>query len=434
MSGSPKYSRAELAEAVHAQIRQRQERQRREREERQRRQEEKERRRQLKAARRAVLERIALTETGVKAHLATSYASWAPSLHTLANFGELDRATRNAETVEAIDALHSGLLVVQEEVRRVVAEAQDAELAERLRQEQEKRRTKACHVRTSVAQRISGLDRQTSLKFDRQGFERVEAALGRIHELLKEERFDEVDAVSQTAFRLVREHSAAVSSAQDEWLRQRRHAHALLGEAEALFSSACDDDGPVARWCGPRLDSLRSQLRTCKVRVGNEEWATAIAGLKQVRQSLLVVIKDAEECEIEEAKRRYIVASIEQVLHAQGFYTDAPRLLNTNPDSDVIIHADRSDRRSLDIGIPVRGDIRYQVDEECRYIKREPDGTITARCPEAEQAIESLHRQLDRDFGVLMGDLYWEGKPPTSGQAELGRSPCSTTATVSNVR
>ena len=410
MSGSPKYSAAEISAQIAQEIVASIERERVAEAERCRRRAEEEYRRQVVYAQSAVLSNIRSLSSAIHQHRQASYAQWASGLAHVTNLDSLVNTAETSTDLSVLESVRHQVDVTATAVQRIVISAQKAEQAELARRELERKQAEALAALDTVERAVAETDPRLAAKFDPAGARELESMMTRIRAAIDDGRLDKAMDLASNARTSSNHHRDRVLQAERKWLEKRQTARAALHEAESTLRAAAGDR-IVMTWRKTAVDELAHTLAGAAQAIDREAWDSAATIMTEVRQALVRLAAEAVKREEEEAQRRYIATSVIAVLNDQGFYTDEPRLLTNDPNSDVIIQATRSDQRSLQIGILRQGRVRYEVDGSARVLTPMPDGKVVQECPEAESAILALHQQLEKDFGINMGDLSWDHKP-----------------------
>ena len=418
MSGSPKYSTARVTPTVASDFAYIVAQFRAAAAERSRRQAEKERQQQVTAAKTVLLNDIRSLSAEIEHHRESSYARWAPGLAALPNFDALASTVAGATDLSVLESVRYQHNRAAADVHRIVSAAQGAQQAEVARQQMERRQAEALAALASLETTVAAIDQTLATKFDASGAQQLLSLVVRTKEFIRQNRFDKAISCAKETTVLAARHGHHVLQAQHEWLQKRQAARAALHESEALLRAALSDR-VITAWRKDAVEALGAKLSDSAQCIEREAWDEAATVVKDVRVALDEATREATQREVEEAQRRYIAKSVISVLHEQGFYTDPPRLLTDDPNSDVVIQAVRSDERCLQIGIQRHGRVRYEVDGSSRVLTASPTGAMRGECPEAESTIMALHKQLGTDFGINMDELTWEGKPLDDSQAGI---------------
>lgn len=410
MSGSPKYSCAEIATTVVEQISSAVEQFRAAEAERARRRAEEQYRRNVDSTRRVLLSEIRALETSLHEHRQASYAQWTTGLARPSEVEFLARTAEAATELSALDCVRHQLTSATAAITRIVASAKSAEQCERARQQMERRHAESLAAMATAERALSEIDPELAAKFDPAGSRVIHNTLDTMRTAIGKSRFDHAIQCAEECCDLIAQHRDRILRAERDWLEHRRAAQTHLHETEILHHAALEDRIVMA-WQKAEAERIGRTIDRATECIRREDWDAAATLLDSVGAELTSINKAALEREEEEAQRRYVARSVIAVLNEQGFYTDTPRLLSDDPNSDVIIQAVRSDQRCLQIGIQRQGRVRYEVDGASRLLTPGPDGKLAKQCPESEAALLALHSQLEKDFGITMDDLSWDGKP-----------------------
>jgi hypothetical protein len=190
----------------------------------------------------------------------------------------------------------------------------------------------------------------------------------------------------------------------------------LQGEVEALKS-----DAVTMRWKHDAVDALETAVARAAREIDAGAFDAPISKLRSMKKTILVIVAEAQERQLAEDRRQYIVNGLMTVLGQMGFVlsADSPRHGDASPSSDVMLSARRLGGGAVAVSIPLEGEVLYDVEGYAKRKETHFDGAVTATCDEAEAEIQHVHDALARDFGIQMSELTWAGKPVRSDkQAE----------------
>lgn len=131
----------------------------------------------------------------------------------------------------------------------------------------------------------------------------------------------------------------------------------------------------------------------------------------------------AQERQLAEELRAYVVQSLQDGLRKQGFQVGDPVLVGGDLQGEVAFRAVRADNRWVDVNVPVEGHVFYDVDGTDRVTERGSDGLSYTSCDETEARLDSLHQDLNERFGIEAGELFWESKDPNRRQRNSQELP-----------
>ena len=193
---------------------------------------------------------------------------------------------------------------------------------------------------------------------------------------------------------------------------RRREALEILAEVEGEVQ-ALRSDHVTMRWKRDTVDEVATASERTTRRIDAGAVEESISELRTLKQRLRAAISEAQERQLVEDRRQYIVHGLVTVLGQLGFVlsADSPRQGDASPSSDIVLNARRLGGGAVAVSIPLEGDVWYDVDGYAKRKEANLDGTVAATCDEAEAEIEQVHEALARDFGINMSELTWAGKP-----------------------
>jgi hypothetical protein len=171
---------------------------------------------------------------------------------------------------------------------------------------------------------------------------------------------------------------------------------------------------------------LSQRVEEARTLIEAESFALADGKLSELSDQINAFLQLAQETQLNEDRRNYIVGGIVQVMSQMGFVVQAGSPALEHPGragSATIIHARRVGGGSVAVSVPQHGEIWYDVDGFPKRMELGIDGRAGPTCDEAEAQIERMHAVLDQDFGVKMSELLWEGKPKRPERKRAERLP-----------
>ena len=433
MSGSPKYSHAELMEQQERRLAE-QRRQRALAEERLRQQREaEEQQRQLEHDRHQQLmqwtERQTTLASQCAVHGRYAAASWKALDTQLAtgrmaceqarSLSQIQSARQHLDMFDLELAVAVGRARAEAEAERLqrereraaaVARAQAEAEAERLRRERE-RRAALLNTDLLLARSEHAALHSQGAELDPRGAAAAQSALEHAEDFLRQGQLDDAERALETARTVFGSHQAEIRRRLAERSAARAAAETALSALRRKISGI-EADEVVMAWCRSEVAEVNDQCARAAAALTEKRFAASIALCEQATRSLSWLLEKSEQRQLEEERRSYLVSSLIEVLRQQEFLVSDPQLARADDlDSTVVIHATRPDRRAILMQVPTSGPVSYDVDGYSRRIESGPSGP-SATCDEAEARLEAIHAQLEADFGIRMGELQWDGRDP----------------------
>lgn len=414
MSGSPKYSHAEIEER---RLREIEERVRLEAQlAHQRRVAEEARllRVQLEQTRLVVLNSVrSLTPLAERA----AYGVFAQ--HLPAAFSRLGALIASAETTVATATNATSLATAARHVesislavQQMIASAKELHRRAALDAQRNQLRPQIEITILRVGTLLTGLARDTRKQHDLAGFESVEQRLSKIKQEVDAGDLKSALELAQALVPEVQRHAALVAERRATWAAERDSLRERANELTVKLDALSRDEVTMA-WVALEFQQLRQEQQELLSAVESNDFQRVRAGCSNMETQLASAVARAQSRQLEAEKRQYIVDGLVKVLRSQGFAVAPPELANENDfGSTVLVHAMRPDHRAIDVQIPMSGRVEYDVDGYARRVERQQDGAFTTSCEEAEERLERLHHQLAEDFGIQMDELTWDLKEP----------------------
>jgi len=423
MSGSPKYTQAELEERRRRELEEK--RRKKAEEERQRREEAaaSERARRLREVRSRLQERASRLHADLQRMQGELHPQEFQRLKA-----EMDRLRGQVDSAGDEEALAGHRRALQG------LSAQAAEAAARRRREEEERQRREEIDRLAweageCERRLAEVSAELARKFDAAGRQHGQEALLEARSALNRQDLPAARAGVARARQAVEAHAAQVSSAAERWAAQRDAATLALGRAQAMLAGL-NADPVTSRWQAARIAQMQQEVAL----LGSLLEAESFGEVQNRAQSLLqaepTLVAEANQAQLQADHRDAIAESVRQALEQMGFFVTAARPEHPDhPATSMLLEARSAAGKAIGVSVPVEGEIWYDVQGYAMNTAPMPGGGTGRSCDEAEQVLQDLHRVLGETFGVHAGEVMWEGKDPnrnlkkrdalpTSGQAE----------------
>ena len=404
MSGSPKYSSAELDRQRQEKL----ERDRRERaaEEERRRQEAaaREKQRRLENRRTKVREQAQKFQAELSQQQANLYPKAAQTLQQ-----QLQQHQQKIQTAQSEPTLQE----ISQHLEQLQQEMQ-GHIAQKRRDDEEKKR-QAELDRQQFA--LEELQRQLGqipdgAKFAPQSEADIAQKLQNVKQLLQTGNPIAVRQPLQAAEQALAQHRQRVTERRAEWQRRQAQAEQQLGDLQALIAGL-QADPVVMRWQPQEVAQLESQIAAATQGITSEQFEVVSEILATCQQQSQSAIKTANAAQLKADQRDYIADSIAQSLESLGFSILTRQAEHPdNPASAVILGAATYAGKGISVSIPVEGEVFYDVEGYSKSTEAAVGGGSAATCDEAEAVLNEMGKILETEFGVQMGELQWEGKDP----------------------
>jgi hypothetical protein len=277
----------------------------------------------------------------------------------------------------------------------------------------------------ALRHRLEGIDRGRSERFDPAALADVERALTEADKALGQKASAKCLHLLKQARAHLDQHLRQVQTRFDAWAEERDSCHAALAEA-ADRVGALAADPIVGLWASSEAAGLAQQVAGAQRLLDAEQFTAAVEAARGAARAAEEVVTRAQERQLREDRRRYVVRGIVEAMGRLGFVVQAgsPSLENpADKSSATIIHAQRIGGGAVAVSVPQEGDIWYDVADFPMQQRPGPDGQVIRSCDEAEAQIERLHGVLADAFGIQMDKLRWEGKAPEKVRKQADRLP-----------
>jgi hypothetical protein len=276
-----------------------------------------------------------------------------------------------------------------------------------------------------LRQRVDVLDRSVAERFDPQALPQLKALLDDAEDALGRQAPAKARYCLDQARSRLERHLANVQAQFGRWAEARNHNLAGLADVTDRVAGLRADP-TVMRWEADRIRSLERRLDQIRSLIEGSNFDAADRETADLESQIEPLIQAAQETQLHEERRAYIVTGIVQVMGQMGFVVQAgsPSAEDpSRPGSSTIIHARRIGGGAVAVSVPLQGEIWYDIDGFPKRLETAADGRLTRTCDEAEAQIERMHQELDQGFGIEMGELLWEGKAPRPDRKQAERLP-----------
>jgi len=405
MSGSPKYSQAELERQRQAEL-----------EEKRRREAEREAQRRREAEARARQQRLEQRRSQVQhqAQQVLAEVQQAQALIYADAAQSLQQTCQQHFTAIAQATDETRLQRLAEQVTQVSADLQ-REISRKRRDDAEKQRRAELDRQQFE---LSELDRQVqqippadAAKFDATGQAQVQQALQTVRQAIAQGNPAAVRSPLQQAIAAVNQHSQQVSQRRAAWQRRKAEAEQQQGELAALIAGL-EADPVVMRWQAAEVATLQQQAQAAQQAIAAEQFEQVAPLLQAAQGQAESMVAIANAAQLKADQRDYIANSIAQTLEEMGFVTYRKPEHADHPATAILIEAGTNSGKGICVSVPVEGEVLYDVEGYAKQTAAAVGGGTAAVCDEAEQVITEMHQVLADQFGVQMSELTWEGKDP----------------------
>lgn len=225
-------------------------------------------------------------------------------------------------------------------------------------------------------------------------------------------------------------HLQTIQARLDAWSEERDRNQVVLVEAMDRIGALAADP-IVSRWMAAEIRELEQEIAGAKRGFDAEQFAVAGEVGRSVIQKVEEVINRAQERQLQDDRRSYVVRGIVEAMTRLGFVVQNgfPRLEHpADALSATIIQSRRIGGGAVAVSVPQEGDIWYDVADFPMHQQAAPNGQVIRSCDQAESQIERLHSILEGTFGIQMDELRWEGKNPQKVSRQADRLPDSAKA------
>lgn len=316
-------------------------------------------------------------------------------------------------------ALRDHVRGLRQDFGRELSDAERAQAREAAKRVQEERaRLLSCAEADcrAATTRLTEFDNATERAFDAPGRSKVKQELVATQCAIGAQDASAATKSAEQLAEALEMHAKAREVERDRWVAASTEARRKLATLDEALSGLKADQ-VVMRWCRHRLDEWTSRLAIIETALADdrfEEVRTTADAWKPIAEQIMT---EAQEMQLREERRQYVVRSLCDVLAGQGFVLKdgSPNLDYPDyPNSAVMIQARRLSGEALAISVPHNLDerVEYDLDGYERRPHTAAGGAPSTSCDAAELVIEQIRSVLDGQFGIESSPLEWDGKDP----------------------
>ncbi|KAF3889424.1 MULTISPECIES: hypothetical protein [Nostocales] len=417
MSGSPKFSEAEIAQWKQKILEA--ERQRRAAIEAQRRQEaeERERLRQLEESRCQTQIRVQRLLSDVNSQWTNIYVQEAVVLQY--------RCQNQLEAIARADS-EIQLLAISEELIKI-EQAMHLALQRKRRDEAEKQRQVDIERQQfeleELERRVAQTPEAQALKFDAAGRQQLQQVFQNVRQAISAGDPAKVRRPLAEATALVQKHLRQIVQGQTDSRHLQTQTNRQLAELK-ITVTGLKADPVVMQWQAGAVAEIETQINAIQQAISHGQTKQVISQLTELSQRSQTIVETASTAQLQAEKRDYIADSISQTLQEMGFSITFHQPEHPNhPATSIILGATTNTGKAISVSVPIAGQVFYDVDGYVKHSVTAVDGNTSAVCDEAEQMLTEMHDVLEDKFGVRMGEVLWQGKNPNRNLRKAEKLP-----------
>jgi hypothetical protein len=309
----------------------------------------------------------------------------------------------------------SGLQRVVTELNQILQESDRAITRKRRDDEEKKRKAEIERLQFEIQElerEIAQIPKSDASKFDPSGQNAVNQALETVRSALATGKPASVTTPLNNATRIVKQHGELVAKRRLVWEKRKADAEQIVGQIQELITGL-KADPVVMRWHPHSITELEQQLQQAKQAITSEKFDLPAQVLAKAKEKEKQIIAEANTAQLKADKRDYISQSIIATLQEMGFSVLAVDDEHPGHPATAKIFRAAAAGRIINVSVPVEGQVWYDVDGYPKETMASiTDGNPAAICDEAEQVLTEMHTNLQNEFGVQMGEITWQGKDP----------------------
>jgi hypothetical protein len=348
----------------------------------------------------------------------------ADRLETLhARLGDLKIIVQETILEDRLRTVRTDLQAVHEDLQSVVAQAETAKLCADLAAEE-------AEV-VKLERRLAATGAARSEKFDSAGLCELNHLLGSARSHLERKELGQARREATAAQQKLVSHEKTITERFNIWQETKKRAETSLASLGDRIAGLRADE-VVVRWVGNELAALEKRYEGALKLAEAEKFEPIPDESTALIEMCEPIVARAQELQLKEDRRQYIVQGIVEVMGQFGFVVQQgyPTLEHPGvPGSATTIQAERIGGGAIAVSVPQEGDIWYDAAGFSMRTETTADGQTVRSCDEAEQEIARMHEAMRDAFGIETSELRWEGKDPDRIRKTAERLPESAPAT-----
>ena len=313
-----------------------------------------------------------------------------------------------AESETQLFALADKLVCIERAMQTALYRRRRDEIEKQRRAEIEQQQ----FVLQELEQRTAQIPVEQATAFDAAGHQQVQAVLQTIKDAITVGNPVAVRHPLAKATAMVQKHLRQVGQRSQDQRQIQAKAHQHLSELQVIVAGLKAD--PVAMcWQATAIEALENQMRQAQHAMATGQFATVVSELANLNQHRQTILEIANTAQKQAQRRDYIADSIGQALQNLGFDLTFRQLEHPDhPASAIILGATTHTGKGVGVSVPIAGQVFYDVDGYTQHSVTTVEGNTATVCDEAEQMLMAMHATLEHQFGVKMGAVLWPGKAP----------------------
>ena len=340
-----------------------------------------------------------------------------------ARLGELKIVVQETILEDRLRTVRSDLQAMHEDLQSLVAQAETAKLCAELAAEE-------AEV-VKLERRLAAIGGARSEKFDSAGLCELINLLGSARSHLERKDLGQARRDATAAQQKLARHEKAIAERFKSWHDAKNRAEAFLAALGDRIAGLRADE-VVVRWVGSELAALEKRYEGALKLAEAEKFEPIPDESTALIQMGETIVARAQELQLKEDRRQYIVQGIVEVMGQFGFVVQNgyPTLEHPGvPVSATTIQAERIGGGAIAVSVPQEGDIWYDVAGFPMHTETSADGQTVRSCDEAEAEIVRMHEAMKESFGIETSELRWDSKDPDRIRKTAERLPESAPAT-----
>ncbi|MBL1209590.1 hypothetical protein [Geminocystis sp. GBBB08] len=406
MSGSPKYSHAEL---------QRQEQERLERERKRKAEEEerkrleaieKERIRQLNVGKSKLGDKIQSALNCLQQQSSELYQQDFSNLET--SFQNLLSQTQQAHTETDLEPISNQISPLRSQINEAVSRKRWDETQKQLQAELDQLRFQS----EEFLAKFGHISSEDGEKFDSEGKVKAEQALSTINSTLATNDVNQIKSALSQANELVNSYIKTVEANRSQWQKQKMSAESSLNQLQSLIVGYQVDTN-LMKWCGNLIPEFDEQVKLAQEAIASENFNEPATILAEVKAKGNELIEKANQAQIDRDKSDRIIEALMKSCKSLGLMVSQPNAEHPNhPATAMRLIAKDPTGKGFIASVLMKGDIHFEV----QGYQKTQRGKFSS-CDDAEIKLTQILQEMSQ-YGVNMGQLYWQNQDNNSSPSD----------------
>ncbi|MBF0548198.1 MAG: hypothetical protein HQM08_27425 [Candidatus Riflebacteria bacterium] len=271
------------------------------------------------------------------------------------------------------------------------------------------------HISFQLAEletRLNEIEKETGGKFDCPGVQEILKFFDQTRSAIERNQSEIAEEILSKAELALERHEKLVADQLKQFRDMQEKCQIAIGEINGLIKSLKSDE-LISKWHKNSIEKLEREYHKTKENTDSGEFQPVFELLEEAKRRVIKMTEEANLAQFKADQRTYIAESIAKTLQEIGFKVEVVLEEHPgHPSTALIMHAISASGKSIDVSVPMDGEVWYSVGGFPMTSEIKIDGAAANSCDQAQSVIEEMHKKLSSAFKIKMGTLKWDGKDP----------------------